>query len=346
MNQGSIPKVEVLREFVGRCAGTLLIVTHDNPDPDALASAFALHYLVTSVWNGHATIAYGGMIGRAENRTLVKSIKMDLHPLSELRLKDYKLIALMDSQPVAGNHSLPESLCPDIVIDHHESPYSGKENICDSPFADIRPDYGSTSSILTEYLRDSGLTDIHREVATALIYGIRSDTRDFGRTAGPPDSAANIFLYPWVDFKLLSSIEHPRLSREYFKRLARTIEQAVVSDDIVIADLKEIDSTDALSEIADLLVRLEGIKWALCYGRLQDGLYFSLRMAGRQGHAGNLAKQIVTGIGTGGGHHLMAGGKIPWGREGAAAYPEKAQELKNLFLDAVKRKTFRGKPLA
>ena len=344
MDHNSTPKVEMLRDLVCRGAGDLLIVTHDNPDPDALASAFALHYLVNSVWNVRAAIAYGGMIGRAENKTLVKSIKMGLHHFSEIQLKDYPMVALMDSQPIAGNHSLPDALCPDIVIDHHPSPYSGKESTCNSPFTDIRPDYGSTSSILTEYLRDAGLTDIHREVATALIYGIRSDTRDFGRTAGPPDSAANIFLYPWVDFKLLSSIEHPRLSREYFKRLTRAIQRAVVSDDIVISDLDEIASTDALSEMADLLVRLEGIKWALCYGRLQDGLYFSLRMAGWQGHAGDLAKRIVKGIGMGGGHRLKAGGKIPLG-QGIAEYASKAEQLKSLFLGEVDRVHFRGKPL-
>jgi nanoRNase/pAp phosphatase (c-di-AMP/oligoRNAs hydrolase) len=341
MQPKELKKVQELYNFIIHRKGKVLILTHNNPDPDGLASVFALHFLLT-FWKFKAMMAYGGMIGRAENRAMVKNLKMDIRPLSEYRLKDFATLALIDSQPGAGNNSLPESVKPDIVVDHH---FPVIESVVNSAFVDIRPDCGSTSSILTEYLRDSGLNDIDRDVATALIYGIRSDTRDFGRESSPKDVAANNFLYPWVDFKLLSNIEHPRLSRDYFRMIVKSIEHALIDGNVVISDLQEISNTDNLSETADLLIRIEGVKWALCYGSFQGDIHFSLRMSGRQGHAGIIAKQIANGIGSGGGHHMMAGGKIAMRKLPEASYQELADIVKNRFLQEINRANFKGKPL-
>ncbi len=337
-----LKKVQELYNFIIHQKGKILILTHNNPDPDGLASAFALQYLLSDFWKFKTSIAYGGMIGRAENRAMVKSLNMDIQPISEIRLKDFRVIALIDSQPDAGNNPLPEEMLPDIIIDHH---FPVDEDSISAHFIDIRPNCGSTSSILTEYLRDSGLTNINRDVATALIYGIRSDTRDLGRESGPEDVAANNFLYPWVDFKLLSNIEHPRLSREYLRMFSKAIERAVIDGNVVISDLQEISNTDSLSEIADLLIRLESVKWALCYGEFQGEVYFSLRMGARQGHAGLLAKKIVSGIGSGGGHHMIAGGKITRTIGTDTTYQGKTELLKSRFLQEINRANFKGKPL-
>jgi nanoRNase/pAp phosphatase (c-di-AMP/oligoRNAs hydrolase) len=335
-----LKKVQELYNFVIHQKGKILLLTHNNPDPDGLASALALKYLLSDFWKFKTTVAYGGMIGRAENKAMVRNLNMDIKPVSEIRLRDYAIIALIDSQPGTGNNPLPENTVPDIVIDHH---FPVDEDVISAHFIDIRPNCGSTSTILTEYLRDSGLTEIDRDVATALIYGIRSDTRDLGRESGPEDVAANNFLFRWVDFKLLSNIEHPRLSREYLRMFARAIERAVLDGNVVISDLQEISNTDSLSEVADLLVRLEGVKWAMCYGEFQGEVYFSLRMNSRQGHAGLLAQKIVSGIGSGGGHHMIAGGKIS--KEPVMSYQGKIEVLKGRFLQGINRVNFKGKPL-
>lgn len=342
MQPKELRKVQELYNFIIHREGEILVLTHDNPDPDGLASAFALQYLL-SFWKFKSIIAYGGMIGRAENKAMVKNLSLEAVPVSEIRLKDFDTVALIDSQPGSGNNSLPEGFYPHILIDHH---FPVDEDSIKAGFLDIRPECGSTSTILTEYLRDSGLTEIDRDVATALIYGIRSDTRDLGRESGPKDVTANNFLYPWVDFKLLSNIEHTRLTRDYFRMFAKAIEHALIDGNVVLCDLQEISNTDSLSEMADLLIRLESVKWALCYGQFQGELYFSLRMEGRQGHAGLLAKKIVSGIGAGGGHHMIAGGKVTRaGDSKESSYQNMAELLKNRFLQEIGRANFKGKPL-
>jgi nanoRNase/pAp phosphatase (c-di-AMP/oligoRNAs hydrolase) len=267
---------------------------------------------------------------------------MDIRPISDLRFRNFDIVALIDSQPGAGNNSLPETVSPEIIIDHH---FPGYEDSLDAGFIDIRTECGSTSSILAEYLKNSGLESIDRHVATALIYGISSDTRDLGRETGPEDIAAYSFLYPWLNFRLLSKISHPRLPREYFRMFERAIERALIDKDVVISDLEKIHNTDSLSEMADLLIRLEHVNWALCFGEFNGWVHFSLRTGERQGHAGQIAKKIVAGIGAGGGHHVIAGGKVRQNSEMANAYQETTQLLKSRFFAEINRVDFRGKPL-
>ncbi|MFB3924695.1 MAG: bifunctional oligoribonuclease/PAP phosphatase NrnA [Syntrophales bacterium] len=316
----------------------VLILAHDNPDPDALASAFALKYLLSALWRISGTIAYGGIIGRAENKAMVKYLKIDLRPVSGIKMGSFGVIALIDSQPGSGNNSLPESVIPDVIIDHHMPVY---EESLKARFHDIRTNYGSTSSILAGYLIASGLSSIDPRVATALFYGIRSDTRDLGRETGPQDIAAYSHLYRYVPFKILSRIEHPRLPRDYFRTFERAISRALIDRDVVISDLEQIYSPDALSEIADLLIRVEGVQWALCIGEFHGDIYFSLRTFHPKGHAGSVARKMVRELGSGGGHRMTAGGKITY----ALNYQEMVRTVIDRFLKEIRRRDFKGERL-
>jgi nanoRNase/pAp phosphatase (c-di-AMP/oligoRNAs hydrolase) len=191
----------------------VLILIHNSPDPDALASAFALKYLLHAKWNVGSVIAFDGMIGRAENATMTRLLKIEMKPVSDISIRDFSVVALVDTQPGAGNNALPRGIVPEIVIDHHVPIYS---RTLKAPFHDVRTDYGSTSSILTEYLMSAGLEPLHRKVATALLYGIKSDTRDLGRQTTPQDMEAYLDIFPHALFKILSRIEHPKVSRCYF----------------------------------------------------------------------------------------------------------------------------------
>ena len=62
--------------------------------------------------------------------------------------------------------------------------------------------------------------------------------------------------------------------------------------------------------MADLLLRLEGIRWVLCVGIHDDVLMLSVRTRLAHGAAG-LIRHIVGTRGTAGGHGSMAGGQIP-----------------------------------
>lgn len=337
-NQALLGKME---QIVKRKRKVLILI-HDNPDPDALASAFALKYLLHSKWKVGSVIAFGGMIGRAENEAMIRLLKIETKRASEVNIRDFSVVALVDTQPGTGNNALPSSVNPEIVIDHHVPIYS---RTLKAPFHDIRTDYGSTSSILTEYLREAGLEHIKRKVATALLYGIKADTRDLGRETTPQDMAAYLYLYPQVLFKILSRIEHPKVSRCYFKTFELTINRAVIDKDVVISDLGSIRKADSLAEMADLLVRIEGVKWALCLGEFRGSIYFSLRTTKRQGSSGLIARKMVHGIGSAGGHTMTAGGKVDISPTVEGDYETKADLLKTRFLKEIKRADFKGEKL-
>ena len=67
-------------------AGSILIVPHNDPDPDAIASAIALRYLFAQRLGLDAPVAYAGFIGRAENKAMVRYLG---RPLKQLAAADY-----------------------------------------------------------------------------------------------------------------------------------------------------------------------------------------------------------------------------------------------------------------
>ena len=165
-------KFKRLREvFEGHA--TMLIVLQDFPDPDAIAAASALKELGRKLGAIQTSLACSGLVGRAENRALVRYLGLNLLKMDKLDAGNFDLVAMVDTQPGTGNNGLPVEHVPDIVIDHHPiRPATRKAR-----FFDIRGRYGSTSTILYEYMEEAGI-DIEIPLATALAYGIRSDTSD------------------------------------------------------------------------------------------------------------------------------------------------------------------------
>src|SRR5215510_10674625 len=131
--------------------GPLVILPHDNPDPDALASAAALKHLAATLLARDAQIALGGIVGRAENRAMLTYLNITLVPVSEVRFNGDTGVVLVDTQPGRPNNSLPDGVTPVAVIDHHPA-YASYDGV---PFLDLRAEYGATSTMVTEYLRES-----------------------------------------------------------------------------------------------------------------------------------------------------------------------------------------------
>jgi nanoRNase/pAp phosphatase (c-di-AMP/oligoRNAs hydrolase) len=284
--------------------GPLVILPHDNPDPDALASAAALRFLAKQLVNCDATIALGGYVGRAENRAMVHYLNIPLVPVQDLRLDHASRIALVDTQPGRSNNSLPAGLRPSIVIDHHPQ-YTP---MADLPFSDLREGYGATSTILTEYMMDARL-HIETKIATALFYGIMAETQDLGREASTPDMDACSFLYPHTNKRRLAKIENARVPREYFTAFRAAIESANIYGSLVVSILGEIRYPDMVAEMADFLLRLDEVDWAAAIGRYGDYLYVSLRTTNRDVNAGDILQRVL-GSDHAGGHDMIAGGRL------------------------------------
>ena len=286
--------------------GRWLVLTHDNPDPDAIASAMALTRVLRSALGRRATAAYGGIIGRAENREMVRILKLNLSHVRHLQLKHFDHFALVDTQPRTGNNQLPHGVLPEVVLDHH--PRRAATRLV--RYADVRPEYGATATLAAEYLLASGLRVTANE-ATALVYAIRTETRDFGREASGPDKRVYDLLLPRVRKEPLARIQHPRLPVSYFAALHRALERLSGVDNVVVTHLGPVPQPDIVPEVADLLVRLEGKTWSLATGSHGDRLYLSLRTTNSRADAGRSMHRIVGRQGRGGGHGTMAGGWVP-----------------------------------
>ncbi|HVT61688.1 MAG TPA: DHH family phosphoesterase [Thermoanaerobaculia bacterium] len=285
--------------------GRWLVLTHDNPDPDALASATLLATLLRRAFKQRVTAAYGGIVGRAENREMVRVLHLRLSHVRHLSFKNYRNFALVDTQPRTGNNQLPYDIVPDLVIDHHPL----RKMTQSAPLYDVRPQYGATATILGEYLLAAGVKPTHA-LATALIYAIRSETQDFSREFAGPDKAIHDLYFSAANHGLLARIQNPRLPLSYFINLHAALEQLESVDSLILSHLGPIEQPDIVPEVADLLLRMEGKTWSLATGLYGDRLYLSIRTTNPRADAGSLMRRLVGRRGKGGGHGRTAGGWI------------------------------------
>jgi nanoRNase/pAp phosphatase (c-di-AMP/oligoRNAs hydrolase) len=304
----------------------LLILPHNDPDPDAIASAVALSYLLVHELNIEAPVGYKGIIGRAENRALIRYLRSATSPLeggmtpagwsarnyplrhlAEADLSPGTPIALVDTQPGTGNNPWVPALGPVLVVlDHHPR----LETTAVARYSDVRSEIGATSTILFEYLRAADL-ELSPELATTLFYGLKTDTQGLSRGISPADAAAYFYLQSRIDGEALAEIERAQVPAAYFKSFATTLESTQLYEGVAISYIGPMEYPDLTAEIADLLSRLEKVEWVICIGVFEDHLLLSVRTPNEKGGAGRLARFVVNGQGTAGGHGLMAGGQIP-----------------------------------
>lgn len=297
--------LELLFQAVARVE-RILILPHNNPDPDATASALALQYLLAERVGVESDIAYRGIIGRAENRALVEYLGEPLQLVDSLTLPSAVKVAMVDTQPGAGNIALPPGASLVVVMDYH--PW--REATAVAIFADVRPDLGATSTILTEYLRAADLAP-PPPLATALFYGIKTNTMGLARNASPADTQAYAYLQPRVDAKALSRIEHAQVPADYFRNFDAALRLARIYDGVIITYVGEMNYPDLAAEIADILLRLEESQWVICLGVFAEHLFVSVRTRSQEGGADLLAEAIVGKDGPAGGQRMMAAGQVP-----------------------------------
>lgn len=306
----------------------VLILTHNNPDPDTLGSAFGLKNILSKILQKRCTIAYDGVIGRAENREMVRQCRIDIHSSRKLNFNRYDCIIVVDTQPTAGNVYIPEKFFPHIVIDHHNFRAQTKR----ANIYDIRPDYGSTSTIIGEYYKTLNI-ELDKYTATALYYGIKTDTIGYGRSNSKIDLEMMGYILPFINLNKLAKIETPDLPKYHFKNIKKAIENSVVIDELVFCNLQEVRNTDLIAETADILLRIRDIKWTFVIGKIDEMAYFSLRCKSGRKKVGSIALSIVRKLGTGGGHMKSAGGQIPLNQQ--YNYEEVCNILKKRLLSKI-----------
>jgi nanoRNase/pAp phosphatase (c-di-AMP/oligoRNAs hydrolase) len=293
-----------------RSIDRLAIVAHDNPDPDAIASAVALERIAER--NSCETeVYYYGDISHQENRAFVNLLGYDLTNIAADETPDADGFALVDHSRPGVNDGLPEDLAVDVVIDHHppRAPVEAR-------FVDLRSEAGATSTLLVEYLEQFGV-DLAPDLATGLLFGIRVDTDEFTRETAPADFEAAAKLVEHADLETLARIESPSVSPETIETIARAIQNRKRNGRALVSSAGRIRDRDALAQAVDQLIRLDGITTAVVYGVGTDTIYVSARARGRTIDLGEALRDAFGQIGSAGGHANMAGAQIEVGMLGA-----------------------------
>jgi nanoRNase/pAp phosphatase (c-di-AMP/oligoRNAs hydrolase) len=293
-------------------AERVLILLHNDPDPDALASGLALRNVLHRT---KTTAIIGAVEGvtRPENLRMVNLLDIHVEAVTAQAVKEYSRVAMVDVQPHYFGGLITHA---DLVIDHHpEQPgYT-------AVFKDIRPDYGSTSTILTEHLRAVDV-NISERTATAMLYAIKSDTLFFNRQTNRVDIEAFSYLYPLADAALIRKMEGAEITEERLDYVLKAHAYGRLLDQVFCAFLGPSAREDFIPYIADFFLQLEGVKWTVIGGIVDNSVVISVRNLGYSRNAGEFVRHYFAGLGSAGGHRAMAKAVVP-----LKAFNEKFGEL-------------------
>jgi nanoRNase/pAp phosphatase (c-di-AMP/oligoRNAs hydrolase) len=282
-------------------ADRVLILLHNDPDPDAIASGLALRNILRRT---RQTAIIGCMYGvtRPENLRMLKLLDLQIEVMTAEQIKSFDRVALVDVQPHYFPGLLPQV---DLVIDHHPE-QSGYNAV----FKDIRPDYGSTSTILTEHLRAVDI-DISERTATAMLYAIKSDTLFFNRQANRADLDAFSYLYPLADATMIRKMEGSEITGERLDFVIKAWQHGRMVEHVFCAFIGEPSREDFIPYVADFYLQLENVQWSVISGVVNDMFIVSVRNLGYSRNAGDFVRRWFSDIGSAGGHRTMAKAVVP-----------------------------------
>ena len=306
------------------------IQTHNFPDPDAISSAFGLQMLLKNK-GIESTICYQGKIDKYSTKNMTEKLHITIRPLGEIEsdMKEDDEIILVDSQ--VGNANLQNVKGKTIAcIDHHPS-----FGMVDYKFCDIRPRIGACASMIAAYYFANEIT-LNKEVATALMYGIKVDTANLSRGVSSMDLKMFYYLYELSDMDLINSLETSTLQFEDLNAYANAIKSIKVYDNISFANTGNHCPEPLIASISDFMMLIAGVNLCVVYSIKVDGIKISVRSDTGAFDAGQLTSDALYGIGSGGGHPSMAGGFVPF-TESHQKVDEMIEQIENNFINTVIR---------
>lgn len=295
---------ERLKRLYARFERSDHVLVMINADPDAIASAMAVKRLL---WRrvSEVTITHVNVIERPDNLTMIRCLGVELVHVNDIDMNKYNRRVIVDSQ--ADHHERFSTVSFDVVIDHH--PVSSAQ----APFVDIRPEYGATATILTEYLRAAKINPASK-LATALFFAIKTDTANFERKTVMEDIRAFQFLYRFVDKPMAQRIEQGEIKYDFLKYFELALRRRKMRKGRIFVYLGPVSNPDVCVLIADFFMRVDAVRWSIVCGKYDKTLVVIFRNKGSRKHAANMAKNAFGQFGTAGGHKSMARAEFPLSR--------------------------------
>jgi len=271
-------------------------------DPDSIASALALKRMLwKKVWK--TIICRVNAIKRSDNLAMIRDLKITLPYITKVDTSDVTKWALVDAQP--HHHKYLGNIDFTVIIDHHPPDPDLK-----IPFKDIREDYGAVSSIMTEYLRAAGITP-SAKLATALFYGIKTDTDNFTRTSTGADIIAFHYLYPHTNINFIKRIESSEINKKNINDFRKAFEELQFIGDTAYIHMGVVQDTDALVILADFFLKMAEATWCIVSGIYGKKVIIIFRNTGFRLDAGKVAQRLFGELGSAGGHQGAARAEIP-----------------------------------
>ncbi len=321
----STPVAEKLKKLLEQVEAEDTVAILINADPDAMSSAMALQRLF---WRRvkKTRVFRTNVIKRADNLAMIKLLNIKEQHIRRLNPSRISKWVIVDSQP-HHNEALSKFRF-DIIIDHHP-PSPGSV----ASFVDIREEYGATATMMTEYLRAAKITPSPR-LATALFYGIKTDTDNFVRASLPNDIDAFRYLYPYTNIHTVKMIESSEMTRKTLTSFRTALENLVFFKDKAYIHMGKVNDPDILVILADFFLKLVESTWCIVSGVYGQKLIVIFRHAGFRLDAGKVAQRLFGQWGSAGGHKSAARAEIPM--EVIPAPSQEDPELKEFLLTQIK----------
>ena len=320
---------EKLRKFYDQFSGEDRVLIIINADPDAIASAMAIKRLLWRKTAG-VTISNINIIQRPDNIAMIELLGVTLIHVDAIKADQYNRYVIVDSQP--DHHPAFARFSPlHVVIDHH--PLTD----VNAAFTDIRPSYGATASIMTEYLRAAGIKPSSK-LSTGLYHAIKNDTSNFERPSLVEDIRAFQFLHHHANIQLARKIEHAEIRPEYLKYFATALQTKRIHGGRIYAYMGTIKNPDVCVLVADFFMRVHSITWSIVAGLCSQQLVIVFRNDGLRKDAGKLAKKAFGSFGSAGGHKVMARAEIPLVKLEGLLEPKTDRRLLNWVIGRIERK--------
>ena len=296
----TLSSTERLRRFYDQFSGTDQVLVVINADPDAIASAMAVSRLL---WRRvlNVTISHVNTIKRPDNLAMLRLLSVSLVPFKDIDQTQYSKSIIVDSQP--DHNEFMNQLSPSVIIDHHP------ETHAKAPYLDIRPNYGATATILTEYLRAARIKPSVK-LATGLFHGIKTDTNDFKRKTVIEDVRAFQYLFRYANIHLARKIEQADLRLDFLKYFKTALQTMRLRKGRVFVHLGPVVNPDICVIIADFFMRITSVTWSIVSGTCDKKLVVIFRNDGIRKNAGNVAKESFGQFGSAGGHKNMARAEV------------------------------------
>lgn len=310
---------------------SLLVVCHDNPDPDSIASAFGLQRIAEFVGVDEITVTYGGEISHQQNRAMINTLDIELDHFDRVGLGEFDRIAFVDHSVPNRNNPIPSNTDLDIILDHH--------SVTDvsAIYVDHRPSVGATATLVSKYLSELPL-DLDERLATALLFAIHRETLGFTRGTTPAEHEMARYLHSMADHDTIQTLLDSVFTPETLSGIGEAIINREVRGSCLVSSIGRTSERDTLPQAADYLLKLEGVSTTVVFGIIDDVVHLSARTRNPQLDIGALMDETFDDIGSAGGHSEMAGGQIPLGL--FAAGHSNTEIVDEMTVEAVRTRAF------